>query len=277
MGPGRANRLVMNDSLISIIEDANGASQDPQPPIKLNEAIAKLNSAKNIPKCLKDVIKEMASRIERVLEENIKLREENASVHRENCALRDKVALLETQLKEARQAVDTSSIDRNHASVVHESNDFHECERLRSVVISGVVESTSSNVRERLEHDFDSVKSILSFLEIEAIPVSTYRLGRPIDGGNRLLKVVLPSSLFQRLAVRRAHRLRNFSAKGVFLRESLTLAERNRRRELRTLRGSMGIPNAESRLYSQIVSRGLPAESDAHVAAQSHIGNGCLN
>ncbi|VDL81068.1 unnamed protein product [Nippostrongylus brasiliensis] len=46
---------------------------------KLSEAIDKLSGAKNIPKCLKYAIVEMASCINEVIKENTKLRQENLS------------------------------------------------------------------------------------------------------------------------------------------------------------------------------------------------------
>ncbi|VDL75300.1 unnamed protein product [Nippostrongylus brasiliensis] len=55
---------------------------------KLSEAIEKLNGAKNIPKCLKNAIVEMASRINEVIEENTKLREENEGISTTNCGVR---------------------------------------------------------------------------------------------------------------------------------------------------------------------------------------------
>ncbi|KAK6022978.1 hypothetical protein OSTOST_11304 [Ostertagia ostertagi] len=67
----------------------------------------------------------------------------------------------------------------------------------------------------------------------------------PCHGQTDYLKVVLPSSYFQRLAVSRASRLRFFPGRGVFLRESRTNAERKRLREERMMH-----PNSTSLPHS---------------------------
>lgn len=63
--------------------------------------------------------------------------------------------------------------------------------------------------------------------------MAVYRLGHPFAGHNRLLKVVLPVSCFQKLAVMRAPWLRYFLDGGVLLRQSVTLEKMKRRREER--------------------------------------------
>lgn len=77
------------------------------------------------------------------------------------------------------------------------------------------------------------VHSILDFSNIECIPCCGYKMGRPDVKHARLIKVLLPSSKFQEVAVRRASRPRSFFHNGVFLRLSLTKEERERRREKR--------------------------------------------
>ncbi|KIH68426.1 hypothetical protein ANCDUO_01239 [Ancylostoma duodenale] len=110
---------------------------------------------------------------------------------------------------------------------------YHEVERLRSVVISGIPELNSPRTKDRVNYDCECVCKILDYLNIECDPVSVYRLGRPQRGMNRLTKVVLPARMFQRLAVKRAPRLRFFCERGIYLRPSLTLEERKRRKEER--------------------------------------------
>ena len=66
------------------------------------------------------------------------------------------------------------------------------------------------------------------------MPISTYRMGKPNNSYDRLLKVVFPSSFFANLTLRRAPRLRNFPFKsGVFIRPSLSKEERDRLRARR--------------------------------------------
>ncbi|KAK6029926.1 hypothetical protein OSTOST_03953, partial [Ostertagia ostertagi] len=103
----------------------------------------------------------------------------------------------------------------------------------RSIVIAGVPEYRSPNSVERANYDYQSTCSVLSFLDIEYLPSAVYRMGIPNPNRPRLLKVVLPTSRFQRQAVQRAPRLRSFSHRGVHLRPSLTKEERERRRRER--------------------------------------------
>ncbi|KAK6061452.1 L27 domain protein, partial [Cooperia oncophora] len=77
--------------------------------------------------------------------------------------------------------------------------------------------------RLKLSYDYNSVLNVLCHLDVGCFPVAVYRLGSPMKGKNRLLKVIMPSSYYQRMAVRRAPRLRSPSVK----------PERKRRREER--------------------------------------------
>lgn len=191
----------------------------------------------------------------------------------ENVELRDRIAQLECQLKvhQVNKPVVTE-IDREFD---HDSDQFHECERLRSIVITGIDESQAPVARHRLQHDFDCVMDVLSYLGIECFPTTLYCMGRPKRGSARLLKVILPSTYHQKLAVRRAPWLRSFSIRGIFLRESLTLAERVRRRELRAARVGMGADNPNGVSSSQSVDvtawEGVraPANSTVHPPSNS--------
>ncbi|VDO22905.1 unnamed protein product [Haemonchus placei] len=95
-----------------------------------------------------------------------------------------------------------------------------ESERARSVVVSGIAECADSNVIARLNDDIDCVKKLFCYLDIECMP----RNGFP-----RLLKIVLPSTMFQSLLLKRAPRLRNFQVKFAYIRPSLTEGERSLR------------------------------------------------
>ncbi|KAK6030381.1 hypothetical protein OSTOST_03491 [Ostertagia ostertagi] len=109
---------------------------------------------------------------------------------------------------------------------------FHEIERLRSIVIGGIAESISTKLRDRLSEDFHSVFSVFDYLGVKCTPVTVYRMGKNLQDRSRLLEVVL-SSRFQRMILRRAPRLRYLPQRGIFLRQSLTKGERERRRALR--------------------------------------------
>lgn len=174
----------------------------------------------------REEMKEISRRNSELLKEVHLLREENRS-------LREKLANFERQSS----AAVTDQLRSQSAPVL--STDDHE--RERSIVLLHVPESASSVPSERLAHDFAKVVELLNCLNIECTPLSVYRMGRPVQDRPRLIKVVLPCSRFQRLALRRAHRLRfSPTLRGTFVRPSLTWEERMRRREQRLSRGGLG-------------------------------------
>uniref|UniRef100_A0A0N4WS52 Tick transposon n=1 Tax=Haemonchus placei TaxID=6290 RepID=A0A0N4WS52_HAEPC len=125
-----------------------------------------------------------------------------------------------------------------HANVdtVYES----EIEKSRSVVIIGLSELNSSSAIERANYDFQNVNSSLNHLDVECVPTAVYRMGKVNSSSTRprLIKIVFPASRYQKMAVRRAPRLRSFDPKGVFLRPSLSLEERLQYREARLAKKS---------------------------------------
>ncbi|VDL84437.1 unnamed protein product [Nippostrongylus brasiliensis] len=160
-----------------------------------------------------------------------KIVDENKALRCENAKLKELLQLKESQLKSHVCSVCSSSPPNSQvvSSIDHE----RDIERKRSVVLAGIVESSSASPSERASHDLHVVQSVLDHLNVECLPVSVYRMGRPNANNSRLIKVVLPSSFFQQTAVGRASRLRSFSRKGVYLRPSLTKEERERQREER--------------------------------------------
>ncbi|WKY06707.1 hypothetical protein Q1695_006691 [Nippostrongylus brasiliensis] len=205
----------------------------------VSSSVKEISYAGELPQCLK-AIEEMAVQLRLLLQENNKLRQENARIldlERENAKLREQVDLLQNQLHSGNITVGNSCHADRSSSVPPESDPFHEQKRLRSVVISGVME-LRDHVN-RIDHDCRCVMKILAFLGVECYPTAIYRLGRPTPRYPRKIKVVLPSKFFRTLAVKRSPLLRSFPVRGVSLRESLPLSERIGRRELRTLRGSV--------------------------------------
>lgn len=177
----------------------------------------------------------MATRqeMQEVIKRNMELLEEVRLLREENISL--KAQLANVEVSKPTSAVGTSEL--------RPSPDFGKVdyEIDRSIVLSHVPESSSSKSSERLTYDFAYVVGLLDFLGIECTPTSVYRMGRIEQNKPRLIKVVLPASKFQRIAVRRAPRLRFSSAhKGVYLRPSLTWEERMRRREQRKATGEVG-------------------------------------
>lgn len=107
-----------------------------------------------------------------------------------------------------------SSEDAGPMSVLSQVD---EKERQRSVVISGIAESSKPKSTERAIGDFEFVKNVFNHLDVECIPQLTYGLGKPLKGRPRLLKVILPNTFYQSLVLRRASRLRTFPSKGSIL------------------------------------------------------------
>lgn len=123
-------------------------------------------------------------------------------------------------------------------------NSFEEKERERSVVLSGVPESDSSDPSTRVASDFHLVRDILNFLHIECNVSQVYRMGRYVQGeSSRLIKVVLPSNYHQRALLKSAKNLKscvNQTLRNTFIRPSLTKTQRRQGFTLRQQRRALG-------------------------------------
>nr|CAD2163889.1 unnamed protein product [Meloidogyne enterolobii] len=75
-----------------------------------------------------------------------------------------------------------------------------EKERQRSLVLIGVGESTASRPTKRAKAE---VLSILDELDVQTLPLAVYRLRNPAQAGQngRLIKVILPTTAFQRICL----------------------------------------------------------------------------
>ncbi|KAL6743823.1 hypothetical protein Aduo_016818 [Ancylostoma duodenale] len=90
-------------------------------------------------------------------------------------------------------------------------------------------------------------------------------MGRINSNRPRLLKVILPSSYFTTLTLRRAPKLRSFSVQGIFIRPSLPKSERDRLRGLRLSR---------SPAHTQAVSRSVTiASQPTHDSQRSQMSH----
>ncbi|KAK6045707.1 endonuclease/exonuclease/phosphatase family protein, partial [Cooperia oncophora] len=177
----------------------------------LEDAMREVNTSALVPDCVKNAFNSL-------IHELIDIREERDKLRQENLLLRQKLGITpDVPLSEAEPKVEHSTTS---SPVI--IRDCIESERLRSLVIAGVPELKDSVVR------IGYVTII-----INAYPSQFTDLGRHIQNKNRLLKVVMPSSYFQRLAVRRAPRLRSFPGRGVFLKR-VPLETRERAKARRT-------------------------------------------
>ncbi|KAK6029692.1 hypothetical protein OSTOST_04195 [Ostertagia ostertagi] len=216
------------------------------------DIVKQVNDSKAVPECVKKWLLSISTQLSAIIEENVALRkrlEAFNDLEKENKQLKDRLRFFEQ--KEVSHPL---SADPTPAKALP----YEEIERRRSIVISGVPELHDGSCFDRMHYDYQSTLNILSHLDVDCYPVAVYRLGRWFRGKNRLIKVVLPCSLYQRIAVRRAPRLRTFPERGVFLRESLTLEERVRRRESRFARSR----NVDIHHDSAAVSVPPPPTSD---------------
>lgn len=154
-------------------------------------------------------------------------------------SLQDQVNLLSDENKSLKEKVANCSV----ASVTS-PDPFVICEtveRDRAVVLGNVTESSSHNPVTRNEEDHFRVRQIFNSLGVEAQPTAVFRMGA-VGTRPRLLKAILPSSRLQKQVVKRAPWLRDSGFRGVWLRESLTKEERDRRRAARVGQGTSRPP-----------------------------------
>lgn len=202
----------------------------------------------------------------------LKVSEENAQLKIENARLKQLVECKNSSVQAAENSLSPSPNPPSHMVASNDmiQNSLHEFERRRSVVIYGIPELSSFSATDRALHDLSHVTSILSHLDVECLPCSVYRMGKPKVNGSRLVKVVLPSSKHRDFAVKRASRLRTFFCKGIFLRPSLSKEElerqrvaRNSNRRLQDASGSVTTIDASQgpnpSVYSLNVSHAAPS------------------
>jgi hypothetical protein len=98
--------------------------------------------------------------------------------------LSDQLHAKENDLKELK--AEKMEIDDNGESFEDRA------ERLRSVVVAGLVESTKKNANERFDDDIAEVKKLMEETETET-SFTSYRMGKSKNGRPRLLKIVFPA------------------------------------------------------------------------------------
>ncbi|KAK6060387.1 hypothetical protein COOONC_01955, partial [Cooperia oncophora] len=107
--------------------------------------------------------------------------------------------------------------------------------RARSLVISGLPEAPVDMRPSARQDDLDSkVCKLLDILRVECRPLEIYRLGKLADSLPRLVKLVLPSRSHWATALSNSRLLRDSEFANVYIRKSMTPAERKRDYELRT-------------------------------------------
>ncbi|KHJ77356.1 hypothetical protein OESDEN_23024 [Oesophagostomum dentatum] len=176
---------------------------------RIRNAINQLRQEPSLPESLKIVISYVIERTDQM----------DALVNSSLPA--DSNVPVNTDLPRPLSSTDSKSlVDAKILEVVEEK------ERLRSVVISNIPESAHPSFSVRNAYDGDCVRKILEHLSIDCTPLSFYRMGRPYPGRFRLMKIVFPSRFYRDLILRNAPRMRYFPGPAVFIRPSLTKAER---------------------------------------------------
>ncbi|XGW11675.1 hypothetical protein V3C99_012840 [Haemonchus contortus] len=126
--------------------------------------------------------------------------------------------------------------------------------RGRSLVIAGLPES-SPNLRPSAKQSELEAKvgDLLDVLGVECRPLEIYRLGKAMDTHPRLVKLVLPSRSYWITALSNSYRLRNSGFRNVYIRRSMTAAERKVDHELRQ---ECKIRNDQAKSRMWVVYRG---------------------
>uniref|UniRef100_W6NMH4 Uncharacterized protein n=1 Tax=Haemonchus contortus TaxID=6289 RepID=W6NMH4_HAECO len=109
-----------------------------------------------------------------------------------------------------------------------------QAKKERSLVLFGIPESNPSKPPSVKQQEVEnSVSEILDCLRVECRPVEVYRMGKPNDARPRLVKVMLPSRSHWITALTKSHCLRSAGFSNVYVRKSMTAAERKHEFELR--------------------------------------------
>lgn len=143
--------------------------------------------------------------------------------------------------------LDTCRATINELRKERVDNSAEEMERRRSLVFVGLPESNAAKPSDRIKQDAATVETILDELGVEATPAACYRMGRVDQArtGGRPLKIVLPASVFQHIALggwkRNRERLRatpQFAR--LWVRPSLTKAQLESEWQARMARRNRG-------------------------------------
>lgn len=253
---GRALGIAAQDTPTSTNGQSIGAANGP---IDQLRALLEKGRTPTYIKLMVELLVQTRSEIKTANERNATLIEEIRSLREEDAFLRNKLANIESE----RGNGTLHQTEVKASPSVSEDKDM-----ARSIVLLNVPELPNSSPTERLAHDYSYVEQLLEFLGVECKVSTVYRMGK-LDGDRpRLIKVELPASRFRKQAVRRAPRLRFFtSQKGIFLRPSLPLEERNRIREQRlaarraAVEGSTTANHAEGDPQSQTTPVRYPSSS----------------
>ena len=106
--------------------------------------------------------------------------------------------------------------------------------RERSVVISGLSEAGPNLTSSRRQLDLEGkVTKLLDVLDVECRPVTLHRIGKYDPSRNRLVMLELPTRFHWTMVLAKARSLKSTAFFNVYIRKSMTIAERQTEFELR--------------------------------------------
>ncbi|EYB93816.1 hypothetical protein Y032_0178g651 [Ancylostoma ceylanicum] len=104
--------------------------------LDLRTAVDEVNRTKGVPKCVKKVLTSLVEQLSSLSLALDRVSSERDCLALENQNLRDRLRKFEAEGNQS----SPKKLTERHSSQPHESNDYNENERLRSVVISGIPE-----------------------------------------------------------------------------------------------------------------------------------------
>ena len=211
----------------SMEESLNDADLSVLPPT-LVRTLARMSSSITM---MVDSISSLEEKNTNLMDRVLKLEEENASLKAKMIAAAESPDKTNTAISDATTLAKsiglTSTLEENAEIPFNVAHEIVETvERNRSLVFGNLLEDTSLAPQAQADRDVALVAQILNTVGVSAKPVSIYRMGRFSHEKPRLLKVVMPSSKLQQFVLKNSSYLYNSCFRGVFIRKSLSLAER---------------------------------------------------
>ena len=112
-------------------------------------------------------------------------------------------------------------------------NQYYDHRHNRSVVVSGLKESTLEIASKRLEKDEEMVQQMLDVFDIEVRPLAVFRMGKKMADRPRLLKIEFASrSVVAKIMTRKKAMSKHDDFKRVYIRPSMSFEDRQKRKQL---------------------------------------------
>ena len=112
-------------------------------------------------------------------------------------------------------------------------NQYYDHRHNRSVVVSGLKESTLEIASKRLEKDEEMVQQMLDVFDIEVRPLAVFRMGKKMVDKPRLLKIEFASrSVVAKIMTRKKAMSKHENFKRVYIRKSMSFEERQQTKKL---------------------------------------------